>query len=321
MSHLQKKASEGGTPAERRGSKQESDFKGEILKMFAEIKSDIKQSERNIETKVEQMDKRIGQVDKKIDVTVNELKGQLKEVSRRTQTLEEGMKRTKSEMKEMRKEEEKIKTGMSEMNKSQEEVWDAIAMNELRQRKVNLRLRSVPETQGENIKEKLITEIAQWLELQTEEMAKTVQNAFRMKVRTTKARKFPGDYIPIRLLKRRDPYKPMVQILKKNKIEFKWEYPEGISFFYKSKRHRHTSPEETSKFLRRYKELRADDEEARDAELGMEAAGGRDLEEREEINMRGGWITYGELIVKEGGKWKTRPYEEVKEFVYDWLHY
>lgn len=65
MSHTQKKASESGTPADRRGSKQETDFRGEILKMFAEIKNDIKQSEKNLESKLEQMDKRMGQMDEK----------------------------------------------------------------------------------------------------------------------------------------------------------------------------------------------------------------------------------------------------------------
>uniref|UniRef100_A0A670IRT8 Reverse transcriptase domain-containing protein n=1 Tax=Podarcis muralis TaxID=64176 RepID=A0A670IRT8_PODMU len=39
------------------------------------------------------------------------------------------------------------------------------------------------------------------------------------------------------------------------------------------------------------------------------------------INMRGNWITYGQLIFKERGQWKMKPYEQVKEHVYDWLHY
>uniref|UniRef100_A0A670IGT0 L1 transposable element RRM domain-containing protein n=1 Tax=Podarcis muralis TaxID=64176 RepID=A0A670IGT0_PODMU len=227
-------------------------------------------------------------MDKKIDATVNELKGQLKDVSKRTQNLEEGMKKTRVEMREMKKDEERIWAGMSEINKTQEEVWDAISMNELRQREVNLRLRLVPELQGENIKEKLIKEIAQWMEMDIEEVTKSVQSAFRLKTRSAKARKLPGDClvtfkdremrnqilqknrekrlniegnyiiifkdISIRLLKRRDPYKPTVQILEKNNIELRWEYPEGISFVYKSKRHRLTSLEELGKFLRKYKE-------------------------------------------------------------------
>uniref|UniRef100_A0A670JS00 Reverse transcriptase domain-containing protein n=1 Tax=Podarcis muralis TaxID=64176 RepID=A0A670JS00_PODMU len=38
-------------------------------------------------------------------------------------------------------------------------------------------------------------------------------------------------------------------------------------------------------------------------------------------NMRCNWITYSQLLIKEQGKWKMKPYEQVKEHVYDWLHY
>lgn len=45
-------------------------------------------------------------------------------------------------------------------------------------KETNLRLRSVPEVQGEVIKEKLTSEVAQWLEMEVEEVAKTIQNTF-----------------------------------------------------------------------------------------------------------------------------------------------
>lgn len=38
-------------------------------------------------------------------------------------------------------------------------------------------------------------------------------------------------------------------------------------------------------------------------------------------NMRANWATYEQLLMKEEGKWKMRPYEQVKNQVYDWLHY
>lgn len=334
MSHIPKKGGEGGTPGDRRGSKPDTDFKAEILKMFAEIRQSEKNMEDKLEhvnTRIEQVDTRIGKMDQKIDETVRELRGQIKDVSKRTQSLEEGMKKTRVEMKEVKREEEKLKTGLFEVNKTQEEVWDAIAMNELRQREVNLRLRAVPETQGENIREKLTIEIAQWLAIQKEEVERSVQNAFRIRTRTTRTKKMPGDClitfkdkdmrnlilqknrerrlnidgnyiiifkdIPVRLLKRRDPYKPLVQILKKNKIEFKWEFPQGISFTYKSKKHRLISPEETSKFQRRYRELTVEEEEERGA------VGGVGLLERKYLEEKG----------KENGESEDEEEEEEEE--------
>lgn len=312
MSNPTKRGAEGGTPVERKGSKQEIDFRADILRMFAEIK----QSEKNLEDKLEQVDNKIGKMDKKMDETVNELKGQIKEVFRRTQSVEEGLKKTKLEMKDVKREEEKIKAEMMELSKAQEEMKDVIAMNELRSREVNLRFRAVPETQGENIKDKLTIELAKWMELSVEEMGKAIQNAFRMKVKTIKTKRLTGDClitfkdrdmrnkilqrnrtkrlnidgnfiiifkdIPIRLLKRRDPYKSLVQTLKRNNIEFRWEFPEGISFMYRSKRHKLTNPEETGKFLRKYKELKADSEETKGAEGGI--LGQLKPEEEEEEN-------------------------------------
>uniref|UniRef100_A0A670IAP6 L1 transposable element RRM domain-containing protein n=1 Tax=Podarcis muralis TaxID=64176 RepID=A0A670IAP6_PODMU len=231
-------------------------------------------------------------MDKKIEETVSELRGQIKEVSRK---VDEGLKKSKQEIKEMKREEEKMKNEIADLNRTQEELKDSIAMNELKQKEVNLRLRQVPETQNENIKERLIKEFARWMEMSEAEIARSIQNAFRMKSKTNKLKKFPGDCvvifkdremrnlilhrnrekrlyidgnyiiifkdIPIRLLKRREAYKPLVQLLKKNRIDFRWEFPEGVSFFYKGVKRRLTSPEEVGKFTRRYKELQQEEEE------------------------------------------------------------
>lgn len=324
MSHTGKKGTNGGTPGDRRGSKQEVDFKSDILKMFTEIK----QSQANLVHKLEQVDNRIGKMDKKMDETVNELKGQIKEIFRRTQLTEEGLKKTRIELKDIKREKERIKTEMMDLNKAQEEMKDIIAMNELRQRGVNLRFRAVPETQNENIKERLTMELAEWMGLPAEEMANNIQNAFRMRVNTTRGRKLIGDClitfkdkemrnrilqrnrekrlnidgnyiiifkdVPIRLLKRRDHYKSLAQVLRRNKIEFRWEFPEGISFVYRGKRHKLSSQEETGKFLRKYKELKVEvngtgaggDEGAPSGESGEgdeeEEGGSRSGEEAEE---------------------------------------
>lgn len=93
------------------------------------------------------------------------------------------------DLRDVRKEEEKFKGEVSDLNKAQEELWDAIAMSEMKQRESNLCFRSVPETLGEDIKNKLISEIAQWLNMQQEEIANAMQSAFRIKAKSTKAKK------------------------------------------------------------------------------------------------------------------------------------
>uniref|UniRef100_A0A670I9Y7 Reverse transcriptase domain-containing protein n=1 Tax=Podarcis muralis TaxID=64176 RepID=A0A670I9Y7_PODMU len=39
------------------------------------------------------------------------------------------------------------------------------------------------------------------------------------------------------------------------------------------------------------------------------------------INMRSNWATYNQLVTKVDGKWRIKPYEQIKEYVYDWLHH
>lgn len=167
--------------------------KGDVAKMFAELKKDIKdikQSEKNMESRWEQRDK-------KLDLTVNEMKAQIKDVSKRTQNLEERLKPMQRKVRNFKKEGEKNKSAVSELNKEQKELWDAIVVQELKQREINLRIRSLPETAGQNILEELIIEIAQWQGIAKDEFANTVLNAFRIKVKSKKGKKFPGDCLMI----------------------------------------------------------------------------------------------------------------------------
>uniref|UniRef100_A0A670ICM2 Reverse transcriptase domain-containing protein n=1 Tax=Podarcis muralis TaxID=64176 RepID=A0A670ICM2_PODMU len=39
------------------------------------------------------------------------------------------------------------------------------------------------------------------------------------------------------------------------------------------------------------------------------------------VNMREKWGNYGEMVCNEGGKWKLKPYDQIKALTYDWLHY
>ncbi|CAI5799474.1 Hypothetical predicted protein [Podarcis lilfordi] len=172
-----------------------------------------------------------------------------------------------------------------------EETVDALAFMEIKHKELNLRFRGVIEQEGENIKERLIMEIANWLGLDEEEVGKTIDKAFRIKYKTERGKKnLPGDCLvflnsremkdlilrtnlerklcinekiiiiyketPKRFLKRREEYKDITLILRKNEIWYKWEFPEGVSFFYKDKKFKIKSTQEIVKFMRRYgKEL------------------------------------------------------------------
>lgn len=123
-----KKGGVGTTPGERRASRQDPESI-KILEMFADIKRDIKDSGKNIESKLTAMKK-------KIDQSVADLMGQIRELSTKSlelgktvqdvkikmQALGDAIRKTQKEVKEMRKDGEKVKAEVAELAKLQEEI-------------------------------------------------------------------------------------------------------------------------------------------------------------------------------------------------------
>lgn len=70
---------------------------------------------------------------------------------------------------------------------------DALAFMEMKQKELNRRFRGVIEQERENIEERLIKEIANWLELEEDQEGKTIDKAFRIKYKTERGKKLPGD--------------------------------------------------------------------------------------------------------------------------------
>ncbi|CAI5781958.1 Hypothetical predicted protein [Podarcis lilfordi] len=185
----------------------------------------------------------------------------------------------------------------------------------MHQKQLNLKFRGVEEEINENIKGKMIRELAKWLEIKEEEVACTVESAFRIRVKPQqlKLKKSPGDClmifnsiemknmilrtsyrkkliienrtiiiykeIPIRLLGKRQGYRQIVSVLQRNNIQYRWEFPEGITFYYKDKRFRLIDTQEAEIFLRRYEKELGKGEE-------WYGGGGRYTERRKEKKVK-----------------------------------
>uniref|UniRef100_A0A670K8U4 L1 transposable element RRM domain-containing protein n=1 Tax=Podarcis muralis TaxID=64176 RepID=A0A670K8U4_PODMU len=237
--------------------------------LWLKIKEEFRQNETHMEKKLGEMQESF---DKKIEQAVGEMSNKIKDLTVRTKSLEDSNRKMQREMKDQRREAGKIKENFEELNKSQDQ-------------QLNLKFRGIGEVRDEDIKGKMTIELARWLALREDEVAQTIENAFRIKIRPkqNKQKKTPGDClvifrsiemrnrilkesyqkkliidgrpiiifkeIPIRLLRKREGYKQIVNTLRKNGIQHRWEFPEGISFFYKEKRFKITEIQEVSKFL------------------------------------------------------------------------
>lgn len=72
-------------------------------------------------------------------------------------------------------------------------------MTEMRQKQLHLKFRGVGEERNEDIKEKMIKELSKWLGIKEEEVAFTIESAFRIKMRLhqIKSKKLLGDCLVI----------------------------------------------------------------------------------------------------------------------------
>ncbi|CAI7935397.1 Hypothetical predicted protein [Podarcis lilfordi] len=188
-----------GTPGERRPSRQENGKNGKEIKdydaLMVEIRKEFKQNEQYIEKKLLEVQDTL---DKKLEGVVGELTGKVKDLTVRSKVLEESMKRAQKDLKESKKETDRIRGEIKDISKTQEELLDNMSMLEMRQKQLNLKFRGIPEGINENIRAKLIKELANWLDMRKEEIGYTIANAFRIKVKSARARgkKLLGD-VPV----------------------------------------------------------------------------------------------------------------------------
>ncbi|XP_077786703.1 uncharacterized protein LOC144328047 [Podarcis muralis] len=309
------------TPAERRSSRQEDGKEMKEIKdynsLMAEIRKEFKNNEQYIERKLLEVQENL---DKRLEGVVGELTGKVKDLLVRTKALEDSVKRVQKDTKNSKKEVDKIRADVKEIEKVQDELLDNMAMTQMRQNQTNLKLRGIPEIPNEDIRSKVIKELASWLDKKEDEINSYLVNIFRIRSRVDKVKKkkLPGDVIvmfntmeirneilkqnhikrlyiggnpiinfkeiPSRFLRRRDPYKKLTIQLKKIGILYRWEFPEGISFYFKEKRFKLSTSLELQKFTRRYeKELgKIDVEEEREDYQRDEEGEESEEEDREE---------------------------------------
>lgn len=128
---------------------------------------------------------------------MSELSSKVKDLDGRSKAVEDAVKRTQKDLRETKRETERVRGEMLEMNKQQKEMLDNMALLEMRQKQLNLKFRGVPEEMNENIRAKIIRELVNWMDLKEEDIEPTIVNLFRIKVRSVKAkgRKLPGDVL------------------------------------------------------------------------------------------------------------------------------
>lgn len=239
-------------------------FKAEIRQ---ELQDNRKELNENLNTGLEKFEK-------KLDSVANEfivLKKDVNLLKTKTTTLEEEMKH------------------ISEKQRAEENL---VLLQELRYRERCLKLRGVPEVAQENIFKIIVKHIADFIGVTEAELEYDVDKIFRVSSTLAKEKHLPRDIvlcltrtkireeilqksytekliiddkpigifkdIPMTILKRRQEYRNLIQLLSKHNINYAWDRLEGVSFMYRQRRYKINTKEKAENFC---KKLQKQDQE------------------------------------------------------------
>lgn len=266
----------------RRGSLEISDKQPDIAMTILKELRDFKiQSRQELkETREEiRLDVRreIGELSKKIDIMTREateIRAEVEEVIVKTKDLDRRTER---------------------IIKDREIDRQNILSQEIRYRERSVKIRGLPEMDNENLIARLLPDLANYLDIPDETLDLQIEKAFRINSTFAKERKLPRDIalcftnlrireklcqlsyeerliiddkeleifrdIPANVLKKRQDYRFLTQLLQKLDIRYRWEKIEGITLTYGQKRYRINTIEKAKEIYRKLMAKRKKEEE------------------------------------------------------------
>lgn len=245
----------------------EQNMKKEIKTLRADIKQDFRSELSEIRESLEDLTK-----------DMNNAKQRLSNLEEKTDNIVE----------------EVIK--MKDKDKQEaERRLDEKAIEDYKLRENCLKIRGLKEEKGENLYERLIPILAEYTEMQVQDLHWEINKMFRLNSAIAKEKDWPRDIViyflrkrmrdlilemsykksliveeeelkiykdvPKRILRRRESYKFLTVLLNKHSIKYRWEKLEGLSVFFKQKWFKLNSVQKAKDFWKKCsKEIKKDTE-------------------------------------------------------------
>ena len=210
------------------------------------------------------------------------------ELMAKTEGMDKTLKRLDENQHDLRRRQKDMQEEMEKERERRQDIQEQLALIELRQKELHLRFRAVPDLKtGESLRDKLVCALSELVGIEDQEMDKSIDSVYRTMIGHGPARKNSGDClvvfnykvikdrvlqahfqhkltideqtiiilkeIPYNLLIRRKPYKFLTDVLKANRIQFRWLFPEGLSFMYKGRKQKFSDLLKVEEFWRRYR--------------------------------------------------------------------
>ncbi|XP_048343693.1 uncharacterized protein LOC125428106 [Sphaerodactylus townsendi] len=260
----------------------------------------IEKSEKTeMEAKLDYVIEMMNGMQKDNTMRFNELEGKLSAMDKKFNTVCTEINDMKSEIKiikdmsqKMMEIEQKCNQLQDHQNESDQRMLDwevefkklenQVLLTELHQKQNILRLRGVPEYEGEKTRKLIITNLAKYLDTEDDVMEEDIERAFRLNQKPSGegrerdilvffARQKTKEEIlkknsksklkinskevlilketPYKILKKRREYDFLTSVLRKTNIRYKWEDIDGLSLTYKERRMKITSIQQAKEFL------------------------------------------------------------------------
>ncbi|XP_042320653.1 uncharacterized protein LOC121929306 [Sceloporus undulatus] len=245
-----------------------------------------------------------------------EIREDLKAINQTVDKLTIDVQKTKQRLEILEFRNEKLENDMSKILNKGEDELDARAMIDLKLKEKSVKIRGIPEQKDEDVNDKLIAAIANFMNRDPDSFGNEVDKLYRVNSLVAKQKGQPRDVsvhfvrkivrdkylnlhnespfkyedlelkvmkdIPGRLLQRRRSYIGLTQFLRAEGISYRWDIPEGLIFWWKRKRVYIHTPEQAKNFLRQVKKNHQVGKEGKDKPTSGDQTGeGLSKEEQE----------------------------------------
>lgn len=272
-SSIQRRPSIGASSA----SSEQTMLLEELKTLYKDMKEDINAIKRDMSAMRKEIKQEIRQ----------EIRSELKVIKETLGKATEDITRMEKNIEIIDDRTNKINKKVLDIEKTYERELDERALQELKLRENCIKIRGLKEKENEDLFEYLVPVLAEYIGEDLDLFQREISKMFRINSKIAKQRKLPRDVviyftrkkirddiiqlnyeekleidgeeliiykdIPLRILKKRNDYKPLVSLLKNNDLVYKWDRLEGVIFKYKSETFRINSIMKMKDFMKKHK--------------------------------------------------------------------
>lgn len=234
----------------------------EMKELRHEMKEDLRESSQETRDEMKEIRSEIRR----------DLKKELDNFGRKMEKMTQDISKTQKEVEKIKEKTDRLDKTSNEISQLQVQQQSKDLMNELRYRDKCIKIRGLEEKSKEDLYTRIIPVLAEYIDYSEERMEAELDNLFRINSNVARDRKIPRDIlvcfmksrtkdkiiqrsyeqeliiegnalkifkdIPPQIMTQRQKYKPLIQLLRNMRIDYRWERIEGLTVIYEQRRYK-----------------------------------------------------------------------------------